>query len=224
MSEIWLQSMHLIVFVTNVSIQLMNQGTWIILSELCCSWIAPKMMSPDQEDPSKPIYIFTLPAHLTDNLQNLWHSHLPISTASHHPSWCIQHTQSFRWVTSIWYPPLNHWPPLRTWYAMWCLLIAYISRHRCYYNANANSTSPSLGREHPVEVRQWAAENMRICQENGGLKSQWKDNKVRERVWEIVQSMSISNEQGAGPKQCDLLIDYCVTQIRDLASHSLLLK
>ena len=65
---------------------------------------------------------------------------------------------------------------------------------------------------------------MRICQENGGLKSQWKDNKVRERVWEIVQSMSISNEQGAGPKQCDLLIDYCVTQIRDLASHSLLLK
>jgi hypothetical protein len=35
--------------------------------------------------PSKPIYIFALPAHLTYNLQNLRHTLLTSATASHHP-------------------------------------------------------------------------------------------------------------------------------------------
>jgi hypothetical protein len=35
--------------------------------------------------PSKPIYIFALPAHLTYNLQNLRHTLLTSATTSHHP-------------------------------------------------------------------------------------------------------------------------------------------
>jgi hypothetical protein len=68
-----------------------------------------------------------------------------------------------------------------------------------------------------VGVSQWAAETMGIWQEKGGLTTQRKDNKVRERVWEIAQSMSISNKLGAGPEQWDLLIDRCVVRISDLA-------
>jgi hypothetical protein len=34
--------------------------------------------------PSKPIYIFALPAHLTYNLQNLRHTLLTSATLSHH--------------------------------------------------------------------------------------------------------------------------------------------
>jgi hypothetical protein len=41
---------------------------------------------------------------------------------------------------------------------------------------------------------------------------------VRERVWEIAQSMSIINKQGAGPERWDLLIDHCVTEISELES------
>jgi hypothetical protein len=60
-------------------------------------------------------------------------------------------------------------------------------------------------------VSQWAAETMGIWQDKGGLTTQWMDNEVRERVWEIAQSMSIINRQGAGPKQWDILNDRCVT-------------
>jgi len=35
--------------------------------------------------------------------------------------------------------------------------------------------------------------------------------------WDIAQSMSISNEQCAGPEEWDILIDHCVAQISDLA-------
>jgi hypothetical protein len=35
--------------------------------------------------PSKPIYIFALPAQLTCNFQNLRHTLLTSATASHHP-------------------------------------------------------------------------------------------------------------------------------------------
>jgi hypothetical protein len=57
---------------------------------------------------------------------------------------------------------------------------------------------------------------MRIWQDKGGLTTQQMDNKVREHVWEIAQSMSMINKQGAGPEQCDLIIDHCVTRIREL--------
>jgi hypothetical protein len=69
-----------------------------------------------------------------------------------------------------------------------------------------------------VGASQWAAETMGIWQDEGGLTTQQMDNKVRERVWEIAQSMSITNEQGTGPKQWDLLIDRCVTRISELES------
>jgi len=62
-----------------------------------------------------------------------------------------------------------------------------------------------------VGVSQWAAETMGIRQENGGLTKQQKDNTVRECIWEIAQSMSISNKPGASTEQWDLLIDHCIT-------------
>jgi len=81
-----------------------------IASKLNCS----KDNVARSRKPSKPIYIFALPAHHTYNLQNLRHTLLTSATASHHPWWYIQHSQCLFRVTSIWYPPLNHWPPLRT--------------------------------------------------------------------------------------------------------------
>jgi len=75
-----------------------------------------------------------------------------------------------------------------------------------------------------VGVSQWAAESSSISQDRGGLTTQRIDNKVRERVWEIAQYMSISNMQGAGPEQWDLLIHWCVTQTGDLASNRPLWK
>jgi hypothetical protein len=62
-----------------------------------------------------------------------------------------------------------------------------------------------------VAVRQWAAETMGIAQDKRGLTTQRINNKVRERVWVIAQSMSIINKQGASPEQWNLLIDRCVT-------------
>jgi len=69
-----------------------------------------------------------------------------------------------------------------------------------------------------VGVSPWAAETMGIWQDKGGLTTQWMDNKVRERVWEIAQSMSIINKQHSGPEQWDLLIDHCVIWISALES------
>jgi len=59
---------------------------------------------------------------------------------------------------------------------------------------------------------------MEIWQDKGGLTTQRIDNKVRERICEIAQSMSIINEQGTRPEQWDLLIDCCVTRISELES------
>ena len=75
-----------------------------------------------------------------------------------------------------------------------------------------------------VGVSQWAAETMGIWQDKGGLTTQRIDNNVRERDWEIAQSMSIINKQGAGPEQWDLLIDCCITQISELESKRPLWK
>jgi len=69
-----------------------------------------------------------------------------------------------------------------------------------------------------VGVSQWAAESIGIWQDKGGLTTQWIDDKVRQPVWEIAQSVSIINKQGASTEQWDLLIDSCVTRISDLAS------
>jgi len=65
---------------------------------------------------------------------------------------------------------------------------------------------------------------MGIWQDKGGLTTQRIDNKVRKLVWEIAQAMSIINEQGASPKQWNLLIDRCVTGISDLESNRPLWK
>jgi len=75
-----------------------------------------------------------------------------------------------------------------------------------------------------VGVSQWAAETMGIWKDIGGLTTQWMDNKVRECVWEIAQSMSIINKQGTSPEQWDLLIDRCVTGISELESKRPLWK
>jgi len=65
---------------------------------------------------------------------------------------------------------------------------------------------------------------MGIWQDKGGLTTQRMDNKVRQRVWEIGQSMSIINKQGASPEHWDLLIDRCVTRISKLESKRPLWK
>ena len=75
-----------------------------------------------------------------------------------------------------------------------------------------------------IAVSEWATETMEIWQHKGGLTTQWIDNKVRECVWEIAQSMRINNKQGASPEQWDLLIDRCVTLLSDLESQRLLWK
>jgi len=81
--------------------------------------------------PSKPIYLFALPAHLSYNLQNHPHTLLTSATASHHPWRYIQHSRYLFRVRSIRYPPLNHWPPVRTYHVLWYLLVAEIGRCRC---------------------------------------------------------------------------------------------
>ena len=65
---------------------------------------------------------------------------------------------------------------------------------------------------------------MGIWHNMGGLQTQWIDNKVRERIWEIAQSMSIINKQGAGPEQWDLLIDCWLTRMSDLVSKQPICK
>jgi len=82
-------------------------------------------------NPSKPIHIFALPAHHTYNLHNVRHTLLISTSASHHHWQYIQQSRLWFGVTHIQYPPLNHWPPSRTYNGMWCLLVAEISRRRC---------------------------------------------------------------------------------------------
>jgi len=69
-----------------------------------------------------------------------------------------------------------------------------------------------------VGVSQRATESIEIWQDKGGLTTQWINNKVRECIWEIAQSMSIINKQGAGAEQWHLPIDHCITRISDLES------
>ena len=75
-----------------------------------------------------------------------------------------------------------------------------------------------------VGASQWAAEPTGIWQDKGGLTTQRIDNKVKERVLEIAQSVSIINKLGAGPERWDLLIHRCVTRISELESKSPLWK
>jgi hypothetical protein len=75
-----------------------------------------------------------------------------------------------------------------------------------------------------VGVSQWAAETMGIWQDEGGLTKQRIDNKGRECVWEIGQSISSINKQGSDTEQWDHLIDRCITQISDLVSNWPLMK
>jgi hypothetical protein len=75
-----------------------------------------------------------------------------------------------------------------------------------------------------VGVSQWAAETMGIWQDQGGLTTQWIDNKVRERVRVIAQSMSSIKKQRAGTEQWVLLINRHVTPISDLESNRPLWK
>jgi len=64
----------------------------------------------------------------------------------------------------------------------------------------------------------WAPETIRTGQDTGGLTTRQIYNKVRECVWEIAQSMSSINKEGAGPELWDVLIDRWVTGICDLDS------
>jgi len=75
-----------------------------------------------------------------------------------------------------------------------------------------------------VGVRHLAAETLGIRQAKSGLTTQPTDNKVREHVWEITQSRSISSKLAAGTNQWDLTIDRCITRLSDLASKRLLWK
>jgi hypothetical protein len=69
-----------------------------------------------------------------------------------------------------------------------------------------------------VGVSQYAAGRIGILLNKGGLTTQWIDNKVREHVCEIAQSISIITKQAAGPDQWNPLIDHCVTSNSDLES------
>jgi len=51
-----------------------------------------------------------------------------------------------------------------------------------------------------VGVSQQAAKIIGIRQQKDGLTMQKKGNKLRERVWEIAQLISISNRIGDGPE------------------------
>jgi len=124
-----------------------ESGRWDVANKSFPCGISAQIMSLDQENPSKPIYIFAQPAHLTDNLQNLWHTLLTSTTASHHLWRYVQHSWPLFWVTSICYPPLTHWPMLRTEIVMWCLVVAMISHHWCKFNPVADTTSLRLGRQ-----------------------------------------------------------------------------
>jgi len=75
-----------------------------------------------------------------------------------------------------------------------------------------------------VRVSLWAAETMGIWQYNGVFTTQWIHNTVRERVWEIAESVVIFNKQGAGFEQWDLLLDRCFTGFTDLHSERPLRK
>jgi len=61
---------------------------------------------------------------------------------------------------------------------------------------------------------------MGIWHDKGSLKTQQIDNKVRERICEIAQSISIMDKDGAGPEQWDRLIECCISQFSDLVSKS----
>jgi hypothetical protein len=56
------------------------------------------------------------------------------------------------------------------------------------------------------------------------LTPQWKNCKLREQTWEIVQSMSISTIQHTVQEQRDLLLERCITLMSDLISKRLLWK
>jgi len=75
-----------------------------------------------------------------------------------------------------------------------------------------------------VGVSQLAAETMGIWQEKGGMTTQQKHNKVRERIYVIAESMSTSSKWGACPKQWDLLTECSITSIRVLVANRLLWK
>jgi hypothetical protein len=92
MSEIWLHNINFVFFEMNLSIQSMNQDALGMLSKLCASSITGKMMSPDQENTSKLIYMFSMPLHLTHNLQNFQHTLHILVTTLHHPWQYIIHS------------------------------------------------------------------------------------------------------------------------------------
>jgi hypothetical protein len=58
-----------------------------------------------------------------------------------------------------------------------------------------------------VGVRQWAVATKGNWQDKGGLKTQQVNNKVREHVSEIAQSMSIIKKHGSGSVKRDLVIN-----------------
>jgi len=91
-----------------------KSGHWDDGKPTACKWNCSQEDVAGSRKPSKPIYFLALPAHLTYNPKNLRHTLLTSDTTSHHPWRYIQHSRCLFRVTSIRYPPLNHWPPLRT--------------------------------------------------------------------------------------------------------------
>lgn len=69
-----------------------------------------------------------------------------------------------------------------------------------------------------IGVSQLGAEAMRIWQEKSDLTTQQIKDNVRERIFDITQSMSIINKQGPGSAEWDLLINHFITQICNLAT------
>jgi len=125
---------------------------------------------------------------------------------------------------NIWYPPLNHWSPLRTSNVMWCFWLPKSGVTDANTIHRPTLQVPVWAENTSVGVNQLAAHNIVIWQEMVGLTTQCKNNKVREWIWEIAQCMSISNQLGAAPGEWDLLINLCVTGISDLVFNMLLWK
>jgi len=100
---------------------------------------------------------------------------------------------------------------------MWCLLVAEISHHRCWSNPVADSMSLPLGQECQCWSQPMGNRRHGDSAGQGAWTMHRKDNTVRQQIWEIAQSTSISNKLGAGPKQWDLLLHHCAARLSDLA-------
>jgi len=178
--------MLLVVFVINLSVLSTNQGTWIMLSKLFPSWIAPKMISLDEDNRTKPTHIFASATHLTYKVQNFDTPSAP--QLQHRITLANISNTPYAWLEL---PPFDidhsiidhHGDPKMYCGAFWLpeLVVAHgniiqmLTHQVRVWAQNAG-----------VRVRQQTAETLWTWHEKGGFIAQWTDHKLREHIWEIA--------------------------------------